>query len=1246
MVRPFVNYGLALAAILTVLYGCSPRATTATDPSSSTPRSATTLRVDQRLDARENLDRLAAGENAKDHSTEVNVPVPAGVEPSALARRDPGDPKAWLTFSEALKRVTARVSALLPTPPSERVIDPEAHREALKRYAHGRAAAMEGRYLVAATELQKALELDPDSVEIMRELARLYAGGNAQVSNPTRAMELYQRLADLEPDNAEAIFTVGLAQATRRDFERSAATLGRWRLDGRSFDHDSAADLLVDFTLAMCLRELGCDRASIESAQQSLAIPAKLEAPTGYTTRLASVYRQRGETWRSIGDAYCRLGEYPEALKAYAQSGLLPTADPAAIHARVLYANLRMGRVFNAQREMLAALRSGGETISERDLHLCAYVAEYAQPLDLLTQIVAQMHRGKPEDASLARAAALLSPPDQALAILREFVARNPRDMDAVSQLLTWLAQRDVTAAVRLTIGLIADHPDLADDYARSLSQAVPRSAKAIDATRQIAQSADDSPARAFLETRLLAGSGALGEAWGTGASARTKWPNDSLLRVQQIQLAAALEDAALLEQVTHDLAKPDVASLVAISQAYRVLGQIDKAIEAAEAAVHRDPESVDALVELARVHAARASLIAAQSTTKAPARADVDAAAQAADRAIALEPTRDEPYEILAMLYGPGGVLADSKLYDQFRQRLREANPDSPLHARLAAQDLILQRRYDLAIERLLNLYDTNPADTAALSLAVTCWDRAGKLDAAEQWLSDKIAQRPADGALLDQWARVKLRENQADAAIARLKATIEKDADNLPARRTLETLYRATDRMDEALQLGEQRLLARPEGPRRAVELAAMYAGAGRNAEAFAQLQWMLDHIQTPTVEQLASAIAITGRIRNDDARRDALTLALVENTIDRFPEAPLQVYGNGLRALARQGETGAKFDDLAERAVKHAERASGPAPQDLLAWQSLAQGLADDGHVAAAARALRVRLRSSAPLDDVSKAVIALMIISADAASAQVDQTITLIGKTDQRIRGQWTILPGLEPPANLTETYFQVSSQYNILGDDEGSERLLRETLKLFPDHPMAMNNLGYKLIADGRDDPQAIAWVEKAYQIMPDDPNILDTLGWLRYKQGRFSKDQVPEGAADRSIGAIDLILASLKIAEASRGDGGPEVLDHLGDTYWRLGKKEQALEAWKRVVSMIDNTSFRERVLRQYSLIQTQLWHLLVVDPQTIYEKEYGAMLGRVKQKIAAAESGEQPQVAPTFAEQARTKAESAKPEN
>ena len=186
-------------------------------------------------------------------------------------------------------------------------------------------------------------------------------------------------------------------------------------------------------------------------------------------------------------------------------------------------------------------------------------------------------------------------------------------------------------------------------------------------------------------------------------------------------------------------------------------------------------------------------------------------------------------------------------------------------------------------------------------------------------------------------------------------------------------------------------------------------------------------------------------------------------------------------------------------------------------------------------------------------------------------------------------------------------------------------LLRLAVALFPNHAMVLNNLGYSRIDVGHDDAQTIQWIERAYELEPRDSNILDTIGWLRYKQGRFED-------AGSARGAVSLI----KEAMARDSQPSAEVLDHLGDAQWRSGDTDAATDAWLRAEQLLEAPSFRQRVLQNYQLVQihpTQGWGLLVADPQELYHENFGLLLQRISVKLRDTGQGKAPQIAPTFAE-------------
>lgn len=69
-----------------------------------------------------------------------------------------------------------------------------------------------------------------------------------------------------------------------------------------------------------------------------------------------------------------------------------------------------------------------------------------------------------------------------------------------------------------------------------------------------------------------------------------------------------------------------------------------------------------------------------------------------------------------------------------------------------------------------------------------------------------------------------------------------------------------------------------------------------------------------------------------------------------------------------------------------------------------------------------------------------------------------------------------------------------------GKKEEAERAYRATLQLDPDNAVALNNLAFLLAEQGRDLDQALGFARHAAQVMPEDVDIIDTLGWVQLKR--------------------------------------------------------------------------------------------------------------------------------------------------
>lgn len=114
----------------------------------------------------------------------------------------------------------------------------------------------------------------------------------------------------------------------------------------------------------------------------------------------------------------------------------------------------------------------------------------------------------------------------------------------------------------------------------------------------------------------------------------------------------------------------------------------------------------------------------------------------------------------------------------------------------------------------------------------------------------------------------------------------------------------------------------------------------------------------------------------------------------------------------------------------------------------------------------------------------------------------------------------------------------------------AERDLQGALKQRPDEPELLNYLGYSWIDRGERLPEALGMVQRAVAANPQSGAMIDSLGWAHYRLGDYKK-------------AVQFLEQAVEL-EA----GDPEINNHLGDAYWRVGRRIEADYQWRRVLTL------------------------------------------------------------------------------
>ena len=1188
------------------------------------------------------LAQFAAREKNARGLEPIAAPLPPGVDAAALTPRDAHDPRATLSLAKTERQLAEEFAAEQaeagrPDWLEHPALDPD---KAEAHYVRGRDAVARQAYDEAMRELLLAHNFDAHSPTIARELARVYVA----VRNSSAAAAMYQHVLALEPNDPEAVLALALHAQDRRDFERAGGLIAALRQSGAGFDFDPAGEALASVCMVNVLDALEYDRAVAEAGEQALEL---IEAPPAaglYTTKFGTIYRQRGELWRRVGDAHARLGDLAEALAAYERSAALPQPDAWSLLPRRVYALLQLGRSYGAQHLLYTHLAErAADDVDVRDVNLCAYVAQHVPDRAMLAEAVLLLHRAHPGEPGLVRCAAALVERGRAIDVLHAFVNEHAGDFSVLQQFLDWLAAQDLEAAADLVCTITERHPHRLEPYSAALLRAAPDPTKLLETLER----GEPTPARWCVLAVVQQHLGAIGPAWTVVQDAVRRWPDSAEAARLAVLLAAELEEPALLEEALAQAEQfDDVITWTVRSQAHRAMNDLGEAQLAAVIAVEREPENVEALLELARVHTA----IALAQPVAEDARLHAWDAVQAAENILASQPGEERAYEILFFIFGSEGPLTNTDSIEEHTAELASANPSSTLLRRLSLETALRQSRFDRGVELALELFDRAPTESGMLSYAVSAWAAMDDLDAANAWFERERALRPHDPVLLEHWARVKLQRSESAEAEQELTRLLAESPRNFRAMQLLEAVYRATGDLDRALELGEARLNARPEGVQRELALASMFAEAGHDERAVQHLTWITSSGSSASLEQLSAAIQLSESLEVEGALRDDLARTLIDRIVLAHPEVSMATYLSALHVLRNlqpvdESRLNAIIDCLLQRAAQD------PASGDFAAllWREFAQQLVDLSRPDAATTMLRARLNSPHALEPEAATLLALCTVIADAAGGGTpEQSIDLLTKTFTD--PAFNLLEALPAELSLADLVFEAANVYTLVGHDAGAEALHLKCIELESRHAMAMNNLGYQRIEAGRGDVETVQMIERAIQLEPDDANVLDTMGWLRYKQSRFD-DQVEDPAADEAnVNAADPAAAPqpdrprlmvLKpgaislLREAIQKSRRPsaEAHDHLGDALWRSGNKDGALREWKLAQSILSSEETKREMLAQYTLIQRNVWRLQVIAPEAIWDREFKGMLERLERKINAAELGGEPEVAPLFAE-------------
>lgn len=527
-----------------------------------------------------------------------------------------------------------------------------------------------------------------------------------------------------------------------------------------------------------------------------------------------------------------------------------------------------------------------------------------------------------------------------------------------------------------------------------------------------------------------------------------------------------------------------------------------------------------------------------------APAADPADEAAEANARSQAALPKQPLTPDILfkfliAEVAGQRGELGLSQAtyLDLARQT------QDPRIARRAAEIAMFARDQASALEATRIWAAAEPDSARAQQALAALLMGAGRYDEAEPVLRGLLTKETASGFV--HLSALMGRPRDTEAALRMVERLAADHPGLAEARFAVAQAASAAGRFDTAIAALREADRLRP-GWEAAALLQAQILGRTARADALRYLRDFLKTYPAAREVRLAYARMLIGANQFTEARAEFVRL-----TSD-FPGNPDVSLAAGLLTL-QMGDYALARDYLTQTLQQNPRDSDtvhyylGQAAEQLKETDMalVHYGSVDSGPHLVAARARQAALLARAGKRDEALALLAATRGDNDAQNVRLVQAQAELYRDNKEHTAAFEVLSaGLKRFPDSAELLYDRAMVAEKLDKLDVLEADLRRVIVLRPDDAQAYNALGYTLADRTNRLTEAIELLDKALSLAPDDPFILDSVGWAQYRAG-------------------NLVRAQEFLERAYRARPDPEIAAHLGEVMWVRGLRDAAGELWQ-----------------------------------------------------------------------------------
>ena len=481
-----------------------------------------------------------------------------------------------------------------------------------------------------------------------------------------------------------------------------------------------------------------------------------------------------------------------------------------------------------------------------------------------------------------------------------------------------------------------------------------------------------------------------------------------------------------------------------------------------------------------------------------------------------------------------------DAKLSSDAWADLAQRTRDPKVLAR-ATEVASLARQYDRALELTKLWLEAEPDSVKAKQAQSSLLIQNNRIDDLAPQMSALLAQDKSNvGNNLLHLNRI-LGKISDKKAVQSLVDRVATPYDNLPEAHfaMAQAAANAGDNL-RALNEAEKALQLRPDWEIAAIARAQLQARQSAQT-AIDSLTNFVDSNPAARDARLALARLLISEKRYDDARGHFDRL-LKEN-----PDNPDVIYPVAMLALQHGDTTTGRTQlehlletDFPDKSTIHFFLGQldqeQKKPQDAL--EHYRQVTTGEQYIPARSRTAQILIQQG-KIDD-AREVLHDTHSNSNADRTQLILTESQLLREANRQNDAYIVLEtALSAHPDNPELLYETALTAERIGKPERLDKHLKHLLELKPEHAHALNALGYSWAERNTRLPEAHDLIAKALKLSPEDPFIMDSMGWVLFRQGKL-----PEA------------LQTLEKAYKLRAD--PEIAAHLGEVLWTANRKDEA----------------------------------------------------------------------------------------